>query len=146
MAIGKVLPNGALLFDALIIGGGPSGLSTATGLARQLHTAVVFDSGLYRNAKTQHMHNVLGWDHSNPAKLRDAGRADISNRYSTIQFQDISVEKIWRVEDKQFFEAQDMNGKSWYGRKVVLATGVRDVPLDIEGYAECWANGMYVGP
>lgn len=144
MAIGKLLANGALLFDVLIIGAGPSGLSVATGLVRQLHTAVVFDSGVYRNAKVQHMHNVLGWDHRDPAEFRAAGRADISNRYSTIQFQNTSVERIWRLEDGRLFQARDAAGKDWYGRKVVLATGVRDIPLDIEGYSECWTNGMYV--
>lgn len=144
MTVGKLLANGALLFDVLIIGAGPSGLSAATGLARQLHTAVVFDSGVYRNAKTNHMHNVLGWDHRNPTDLRAAGRADLSNRYSTIQFQNTSIETIWRLDDKQLFEARDAHGKQWYGRKVVLATGVRDIPLEIEGYSECWANGMLV--
>ncbi|GES62225.1 thioredoxin reductase GliT [Aspergillus terreus] len=143
MPIGKLLSNGALLFDVLIIGAGPSGLSAATGLARQLHTAVVFDSGVYRNAKTQHMHNVLGWDHRNPAELRAAARADLTSRYSTIHFHNSTVERIRQLEAQQLFEAQDAHGRRWYGRKVVLATGVRDVPLDIEGYSECWANGIY---
>ncbi|KAF7173483.1 hypothetical protein CNMCM6106_007561 [Aspergillus hiratsukae] len=143
MSIGKLLSNGALLFDVLIIGAGPAGLSTATGLARQLHTAVVFDSGVYRNAMTQHMHNVLGWDHRNPAELRAAGRADLTNRYSTIQFQNSTIEAIRHIEAQQLFEARDDQGHRWYGRKLVLATGVRDIPLDIEGYAECWANGIY---
>jgi thioredoxin reductase len=61
----------ALLRDVLIIGGGPAGLAVATGLARQLYTAVVFDSGVYRNARTQHMHNVPTWDHRNPADVSD---------------------------------------------------------------------------
>ncbi|KAL5366065.1 hypothetical protein BJX96DRAFT_25330 [Aspergillus floccosus] len=143
MSISKLLSNGALLFDVLIIGAGPSGLSTATGLARQLHTAVVFDSGVYRNAKTQHMHNVLGWDHRNPAELRAAARADLTSRYSTIHFQNSTVERIRQIEAQQLFEAQDAHGQLWYGRRVVLATGVRDIPLDIEGYSECWANGIY---
>ncbi|KAJ5438530.1 uncharacterized protein N7458_009528 [Penicillium daleae] len=140
---GKLLANGALLVDVLIIGAGPSGLSTATGLARQLHSAVVFDSGLYRNARTSHMHNVLGWDHRNPAELRDAGRAQLTERYSTISFENSTIESIKRLDEKQLFVAQDEAGKQWYGRKVVLATGVRDIPLDIEGYDECWANGIY---
>ena len=143
MAIGRLLSNGALLFDVLIIGAGPSGLSTATGIARQLHTAVVFDSGVYRNAKTQHMHNVLGWDHRNPAELRAAARADLTSRYSTIRFENSTIERIRQIEAQQLFEAQDAQGQRWYGRKVVLATGVRDVPLDIEGFSECWANGIY---
>ncbi|KAJ5180778.1 hypothetical protein N7492_003988 [Penicillium capsulatum] len=143
MTVGKLLASGALLVDVLIIGAGPSGLSVATGLARQLHTAVVFDSGVYRNAKVQHMHNVLGWDHRNPADLRAAGRADLLNRYSTIQFQDTSIEQIWKLDQERLFKARDAEGNHWYGRKVVLATGVRDIPLDIEGYSDCWANRIF---
>ncbi|KAL2819269.1 hypothetical protein BDW59DRAFT_181691 [Aspergillus cavernicola] len=145
------LPLTTPLLDALIIGSGPAGLSVATGLARQLHTAVVFDSGVYRNARATHMHNVLGWDHVNPAKLREKGRVDLLERYETIRFEDSVVERVRRVDfgkggetsSSSVFEAVDALGKSWYGRKVVLATGVRDVPLDIEGFEECWGRGVF---
>jgi thioredoxin reductase len=130
------------LFDVLIIGGGPAGLSTATGLARQLYTAIVFDSGVYRNAKAPHMHNVVGWDHRNAGELRAAGRSDLLKRYATVEFHDGQIETIRRTESG-IFEAVDADGKVWRGRKLVLATGVRDVPpLDLPGYAECWATGM----
>lgn len=150
----------AALFDALIIGAGPAGLSTATGLARQLHTAVVFDSGVYRNARAEHMHNVLVWDHVSPAKLREKGRADLLARYQTVKFADVAVASIRRMnvgngtsdgsssssEDAKkqlsIYEAVDATGKAWHGRKVVLATGIKDRSLDIEGFDECWGRGM----
>lgn len=47
-------------YDVAIIGGGPAGLAAAATLARQLHTAVVFDSKQYRNAKATGMHMVPG--------------------------------------------------------------------------------------
>lgn len=131
----------ALVLDVLIIGGGPSGLSVATGLARQLYTAVVFDSGVYRNALTQHMHNVPGWDHQSPASFRAAVRQDLVKRYSTIQLEDVAVKSIRRT-DEGLFEARDANDKTWLGKKVVLATGVKDIMPDILGYADCWARGM----
>lgn len=50
------------ILDALIIGGGPSGLSAASGLARVRRTALLVDSGEYRNSKGRHMHDVIGLD------------------------------------------------------------------------------------
>lgn len=49
-------------YDVIIIGGGPSGLSSASALSRVLRKVVVFDSGAYRNNPTRHMHDVIGND------------------------------------------------------------------------------------
>lgn len=49
-------------YDVLIIGGGPSGLSAASGLARVLRKVAPFDSGEYRNKPTRQMHDVIGSD------------------------------------------------------------------------------------
>lgn len=130
------------VLDVLIIGGGPAGLSVATGLARQLYTAVVFDSGVYRNALATHMHNVATWDHRDPAEFREAARDDLLRRYKTIHFQNSTIQSVQKTPHAQF-EATDAEGKVWTGRKLMLATGVRDVYPDIEGYGDCWARGMY---
>lgn len=129
------------LLDVLIIGGGPAGLSTATALVRQMYTAVVFDSGKYRNSAVQHMHNVPTWDHANPADFRAKAREDILKRYDTISFEDVEVESVVKTT-AGLFEATDSTGKKWLGRKLMLATGVTDVMPDIKGYKECWARGM----
>lgn len=131
----------AAIFDALIIGAGPAGLSVATGLARQLHTAIVFNTGAFRNAKTKHMHNVVGWDHRDPADFRAAGRDDLLARYSTIRFEDVGVKEVSKGSDGRF-QAIDVNGKVWKGKKLVMAMGVRDVYPDIDGYADCWGESM----
>lgn len=49
-------------YDVIIIGGGPSGLSAASGLSRVLRRVILFDSGQYRNKATRHMHDVIGND------------------------------------------------------------------------------------
>ena len=131
------------LFDVLIIGGGPGGLSTATGLARQLYTAVVFDSGVYRNARSQHMHNVPTWDHRLPAEFRAKARDDLLARYDTIQFADMKIDRVAKMPSGTF-QATDAAGQVWEGRKLVLATGVRDVPPDMEGYGDVWGHSMLV--
>lgn len=130
------------LLDVLIIGGGPAGLAVATGLARQLYTAVIFDSGVYRNALTKHMHNVPTWDHRDPAEFRAKALADLKARYDTVQLEKVQIEAVNKTR-KGHFEATDSNGRVWTGRKLVLAMGAKDIPLDIPGYEDCWARGMY---
>jgi thioredoxin reductase len=129
--------------DILIIGGGPAGLAVATGLARQLYTAVVFDSGVYRNARTKHMHNVPTWDHRDPAEFRAKARSDLLARYDTIRFEETKTESIWRTEAGRF-EATDGNGKKWTGKKLALASGMTDIYPDIPGYDDVWGRGVYV--
>lgn len=140
------LTNGAALApqiqDVLIIGGGPAGLSVATGLARQLYKTVVFDSGVYRNARSNHMHNVAGWDHQSPAAFRKKAREDLISRYNTIHFEDVAVTAVRKNTDGHF-EAEDGQGRTWTGRKLMLATGVRDIYPNIPGYDEVWGTRVY---
>lgn len=49
-------------YDAIIVGGGPSGLAALSGLARVRRNVLLIDSGEYRNGPTRHMHDVLGFD------------------------------------------------------------------------------------
>ncbi|KAB8238036.1 thioredoxin reductase gliT [Aspergillus alliaceus] len=130
------------LYDVLVIGGGPAGLSVVTGLARQLYRAVVFDSGVYRNSPTSHMHNVATWDHSPPADFRKAARERVLGRYDTIEFENTEIKKVQKT-DEGYFKAFDARDRAWTGRKLVLATGVRDIFPDIEGYGECWGTGIF---
>ncbi|RSL82579.1 hypothetical protein CEP51_005066 [Fusarium floridanum] len=131
------------LYDVLIIGGGPAGLSMATALARQLYTALVLDSGVYRNAPTKHMHNVIGFDHTDPAALRAKAREDLEKRYSSIEFKSATVETVKKL-DSGIFEAVDSKGTVYQGKRLGLGTGVRDVLEEQpEGYAECWGRGIF---
>ena len=136
--------------DMLIIGGGPAGLTAATGLVRQLHTAIVFDSGSYRNAASQHMHNLPTWDHQDPAEFRKSAKKDILARYSTVRFEDAEITSLKQLAKEEgtkgdgLFEAEDAKGRKWTGKKVIIATGVADQYPKIEGYADCWGQAMYV--
>lgn len=130
------------LFDVLIIGGGPAGLSIATSLARQTHTALVLDSGIYRNAVAKHMHNVPGFDHVDPAEFRAKIREDLRKRYASVEFKSATIREVRKL-DSGVFEAVDEEGTAYRGRKLGLGTGVRDkLEEEVPGYAECWGRGV----
>jgi len=49
-------------FEVIVIGGGPAGLSALSGLARVRRTALLIDSGEYRNGLTRHAHDIIAMD------------------------------------------------------------------------------------
>ncbi|KAI0169964.1 FAD/NAD(P)-binding domain-containing protein [Hypoxylon sp. FL1284] len=128
--------------DVAIIGGGPAGLTAAGTLARQLHTAVVFDSQSYRNARATQIHMVPTWENKNPKEFRASAKSDILSNYSTIQFSDMPVTKIEKQTDSHFV-VWDGSGKEWKFRKVVLAVGSIDTFPEIDGYGQLWANRIF---
>ncbi|AEO63290.1 uncharacterized protein THITE_2108328 [Thermothielavioides terrestris NRRL 8126] len=132
----------ASFIDIAIIGGGPAGLTAAATVARQLHTAVVFDNHRYRNARSSHMHMVPTWDHKDPKDFRAAIKRDILDRYSTIQFADVGVAKIEKKSDSHF-HVVDESGKEYDFHKVILAVGAADSYPDIEGYQDAWARRIF---
>ncbi|KAF2680063.1 FAD/NAD(P)-binding domain-containing protein [Lentithecium fluviatile CBS 122367] len=135
------------IVDSLIIGAGPAGLAAALAHARTLATAIVFDSSSYRNEGITHMHTVPSRDHVDPYEFRRISREQITSRYQTVWFENVTVTNVVKkvVGEKKWdgFEVKDSAGKSYEGRKLILATGSRDVLPDIRGYAENWPQHIY---
>lgn len=132
-----------MLYDAVIVGGGPAGLSMAVAFARQAYTALVIDSGEYRNERAAHMHNVPGYDHVAPSVFRAKIREDLRARYSTISFLEAKVTSVKKINDS-LFEATANDGEAYKGKKLGLGIGVRDKLEDeVTGYDECFGYGVF---
>ncbi|KAK0638013.1 Thioredoxin reductase tcpT [Lasiodiplodia hormozganensis] len=132
-----------MLYDALIVGGGPAGLAAALALGRVCRTALVFDTGVYRNAGVTAMHTVLSRDGMDPTEFRAVARRQIE-RYPTVSFHAAHVTHAAHIDlepGRKGFQLTDDAGAVFRGRKLVLATGTEDVlPDDIDGYRQNWPD------
>jgi thioredoxin reductase len=133
------------VFDVIVIGGGPAGLSAALTLGRALRTTLLIDSGDYRNAPAAEMHNFLSRDGTPPSELRGIAHAELG-RYSTVQIRNAAVEDARPLDDGDGFEVVLGGGDPVRARRLLFATGLADDLPPIEGIGELWGRGVYHCP
>jgi thioredoxin reductase (NADPH) len=127
-------------YDAVIIGGGPAGLTAAIYLARSLRSVAVFDCDRpARSDWVQVNHNYLGFpDGISILDLGKRGRAQ-AERYGA-RFYETEVTSISRL-DGEFEVTAGQN--RFCGRAVILATGVTDNWVEFPGYEEFIGRSMH---
>lgn len=124
-------------YDVAVVGGGPAGLQAALTLGRMHHPTVLFDSGEYRNAPAQHLHNLAGADGLTPAEYRDRARRDLTAYDVTSR-----AERVERIrEDGPGFVLSTGAGEV-YADRVILATGMVDTLPDKPGVAELFGTAI----
>ncbi|QIM17819.1 NAD(P)/FAD-dependent oxidoreductase [Leucobacter coleopterorum] len=123
------------IWDAVIVGGGPAGLSAAQTLGRSLRRVLVVDEGNPRNRFASHMHNILGFDGVPPTELAQRGRAEVE-KYG-VEFRDDGVR--W-VTDAQEHLRVELGDGYVATRALIVATGVTDELPAIPGLAEHWGS------
>ncbi|KAM7210798.1 hypothetical protein V8F06_013823 [Rhypophila decipiens] len=119
-------------YDTVVVGGGPAGLAALSGLARVRRNVLLIDSAEYRNGPTRHMHDVLGFDGVTPAYFRHAARQQLAH-YETVSWINGT-------------SSSPSTNITITARKVVLATGLRDIIPSTPGIVENWGKGMFWCP
>ncbi|WP_417939024.1 NAD(P)/FAD-dependent oxidoreductase [Flavobacterium sp. RS13.1] len=122
-------------FEVIIIGGSYSGLSAAMSLGRSLRQVLVIDSGLPCNIQTPHSHNFITNDGETPAAISGKARLQVGF-YKTVQFYNGLA--IDAVKTQNSFEIKTESGELFTSKKLLFATGVKDLFPQIKGFAVCW--------
>lgn len=122
-------------FDVIIVGGSYSGLSVAMSLGRSLRQVLVIDSGLPCNKQTPYSHNFITQDGEKPAVISAKAKLQVSI-YKTVQFYNGLAIKAVKRENR--FEVSTDSGAVFISRKIVFATGVKDLLPEIKGFSDCW--------
>lgn len=129
--------------EIAVVGGGPAGLQAALSIGRLHRDAVVFDSGAYRNARVEHMHNLAGFDGTPPAEFRARARQQVT-AYDTIEFSEQAVARIRAATSDEAHAgaryAVLTDESTTLAKAVVLATGVTDTLADLPGLSQLWGT------
>lgn len=131
------------MYDAIVIGAGPAGLQAALTLGRMHRSALVLDSGEYRNANVAHMHNVIASDGAPPSEFRATARAQLAE-YSTVELRDAAAERIDGSLDD--FTVRLADGVEEHARRLILATGAADDLPAVPGLEELWGRRAFTCP
>ncbi|HVL81150.1 MAG TPA: NAD(P)/FAD-dependent oxidoreductase [Actinomycetota bacterium] len=128
--------------DAVVVGGGPAGLSATLWLARYRRSVLLLDGGSYRNHSVELVHGYLGSDPTPPDVLREKARRDLE-RYPYVTIEQADVPSIDRRGD--LFVVHASTG-AVLARRIVLCTGVRDEVPEIEGFDEHYGKTVFHCP
>ncbi len=127
-------------YEALVVGGGPAGLSAALYMARYDRRVALFDTGHGRSTWHQVNYNYLGFPGGVPAReLRARGLQQVAE-YEQVTILAHKVDTMAR--DGEAFVARGQAGV-WKGKTIVLCTGVVDHYPHFEGWQEYVGRGMF---
>jgi len=131
------------VYDAIIVGGGPAGLNAAIVLGRCRRKIIVFDSGAQRNKKAEGIHNYLTRDDILPEKFLTIARVELKKYGVPLKK---SLIKTARKLDNGDFMVTSQNGQTFRGRKLLIATGLKDQMPAIKGFENFYGNSIFHCP
>jgi thioredoxin reductase len=134
-------------WDAVIVGGGPAGLSAALLLGRARRRVLICDSGDYRNAPSRAMHGFLSRDGIDPARFRAEAHKELAT-YPGVRL--LQAEVMGAERGEQGFtlslRAETQRPRSIQARSLLLATGLVDELPDLPGLPEVYGRDAWHCP
>ena len=131
------------MYDVIIVGAGPAGLSAALILGRSLRKVLVCDTGHPRNAASRAMHGFLTRDGMPPSEFLRVAREQM-RQYDSVEFLDAEVIAARCVDGR--FEVTLNGGIRHASRKLLIATGVSDNLPEIPGFRDLYGIAVFHCP
>jgi thioredoxin reductase len=131
------------VWDVIIVGGGPAGLSAALVLGRCRRSVLLCDAGEPRNRHAEAMHAFLTREGIAPREFLDLAREGLSP-YPDVEFRRAVVAGVSSRD--RVFTLRLADGAEERGRKLLLATGVRDELPPLPGIEEFYGRTVHHCP
>jgi thioredoxin reductase len=140
------------MYDCIVIGAGPAGLSAALFLARYRRRVLTFHHNSPRNLYSHGVHGFLGHHGIMPEELLARGRDEVTKHGGLIV--EGCVTKVERIADEHFRvqigggepAAAGEADKSFEARRILLATGLRDLTPDCPGFPDFYGASVHHCP
>jgi len=122
-------------FDVIVVGGSYSGLAAGMALGRAMRQVLIIDGGEPCNRQTPYSHNFITQDGKAPAEIASIARQQVE-KYSTVKI--ITDLATQGTKTEAGFAIQTASGKKFGAKKLIFATGIKDIFPPIDGFKECW--------
>jgi thioredoxin reductase len=132
------------IWDVVIAGAGPAGLSAALILGRACRSVLLCDTGTPRSWASKEMHAYLSRDGMSPAEFLRTGRKELK-RYRGVHFSSVEVTGA-RRNRAGGFEITLPKRTNVTTRKLLIATGVYDLLPRIPGIDELFGTSVFQCP
>jgi thioredoxin reductase len=129
-------------YDVIVVGGGPAGLAAALWLARYRLRVRLIDRGDPRNAPTWAVHGYLGLKDVPPMELRRIARAQALDAGAELEA--ATVERVGGTKDD--FQVHLADGRDLTARRLLFATGLRDIIPEIPGLLDFYGTRIWHCP
>ena len=131
------------VLDAVVVGGGPAGLSAALVLGRARRRVLVLDNGRPANAAADAVGGLLAQGGVAPLDLRRAGRDQLAD-YPGVEVRDAAVSDAEPATEG--YAVRLDAGTVVRTRSLILAHGLRYDPPPLPGVESLWARSVFHCP
>ena len=132
------------LYDCIVIGAGPAGLSASLFLARYLRPTLTFHHNSPRNEYAHGVHGFLGHHGIRPNELLARGRDEVTSHGGLII--EACVNTVEEVSPERFRVSVGTEARVFEARRLLLATGLRDLTPDCPGFREFYGTSVHHCP
>lgn len=130
------------MYDVMIVGGGPAGLSAALMLGRARRSVLLVDGGTPRNSAAAEVHGFVTRDGTSPREFRRIAREQLAP-YRSVE---LASGELGAIEGELNHFRSTIDGKIVSARRVLLCVGMVDVLPDIPNYRALWGHAIFKCP